>query len=94
MLIYIVKNYILLKIVQKRIKNIKFRYFYTLENKLNILLLKLNNYEICFNEKQDWLSYFFGNYFYEKEIEMFDSEQNKKQMMYYINFELIPYFIC
>ena len=68
--------------------------FYTLESKLNSLLLKLNNYEICYNETQDWLSYFFGNYFYEKEIEMFDSEQNKKQMIYYINFELICYFMC
>ena len=68
--------------------------FYTLESKLNILLLKLNNYEICYNETQDWLSYFFGNYFYEKEIEMFDLEQNKKQMIYYINFELICYFMC
>ena len=68
--------------------------FYTLESKLNILLLKLNNYEICYNETQDWISYFFGNYFYEKEIDLFDSEQNKKQMMYYINFELICYFMC
>ena len=68
-------------------ENINLDLFYTLESKLNSLLLKLNNYEICYNETQDWLSYFFGNYFYEKEMEMFDSEQNKKQMIYYINFE-------
>jgi Dullard-like phosphatase family protein len=75
-------------------KMINLNICYTLESKLKILLLKLNNYEICYNETQDWLSYFFGNYFYEKEMEMFDSEQNKKQMIYYINFELICYFMC
>ena len=82
------------KINENEQKLINLDIFYTLESKLNILLLKLNNYEICYNETQDWLSYFFGNYFYEKEIELFDSEQNKKQMIYYINFELICYFMC
>ena len=82
------------KVIENDQKIINLDIFYTLESKLNILLLKLNNYEICYNETQDWLSYFFGNYFYEKEIEMFDLEQNKKQMIYYINFELICYFMC
>jgi len=90
--LYLTENSVKTNENEKKI--ISFDIFYTLESKLIILLLKLNNYEICYNETQDWLSYFFGNYFYEKEIEMFDSEQNKKQMIYYIKFELICYFIC
>ena len=71
-----------------------FYILYTLESKLKILLMKINKYQVCYNECQDFLSYFFGINFYEKELTLFSSEQNKNQMTYYIKFELLCYLMC
>ena len=73
---------------------INFDILYTLESKLKILLIKINNYQICYNECQDLLSYFFGVHFYEKELNYFNSEQNKNQILHYIKFELLCYLMC
>ena len=71
-----------------------FNILYTLESKLKILLMKINKYQVCYNECQDFVSYFFGINFYEKELTLFNSEQNKNQMIYYIKFELLCYLMC
>ena len=67
---------------------------YILESKLKSLLIKINNYQICYNECNDWISYFIGNNFYDKLTYLFNSGQNKKQAIYYSKFELICYFMC
>ena len=71
-----------------------FNILYTLESKLKVLLMKINKYQICYNECQDFLSYFFGINFYEKELSLFNSEQNKNKMIYFIKFEIICYLMC
>ena len=86
-------NNINIKIYEEE-KIIDFYLLYTLESKLKMLLIKINNYQICYNECQDWISYFFGINFYEKELILFDSEQNKNQIKYFIKFELLCYLMC
>ena len=56
--------------------------------------MKINKYQICYNECQDFLSYFFGINFYEKELSLFNSEYNKNKMIYIIKFEIICYLMC
>ena len=73
---------------------IGFDILYTLESKLKNLLIKINRYQICYNECQDWLSFYFGINFYEKVLVFFSSEQNKSKILYFIKFELLCYFIC
>ena len=74
------------------LNNINLYMIYVLESKLKILLTKINNYQICYNECQDWISYFFGNDLFEQELNIF--EQNKKQILYYLKFELLCFFMC
>ena len=88
-----INNNIKIKIYEEE-KIIDFDLLYTLESKLKMLLIKINNYQICYNECQDWLSYFFGTNFYEKELILFNLEQNKNQMMNFIKFELLCFMMC
>ena len=74
------------------LNNINLYMLYVLESKFKILLTKINNYQICYNECQDWISYFFGNDLYEQDLNIF--EQNKKQISYYLKFELLCFFMC
>ena len=88
-----VNNNINIKIYEEE-KIIDFDLFYTLESKLKMLLIKINKYQVCYNECQDWLSYFFGINFHENELILFNSEQNKKKMIYFIKFELLCFLMC
>ena len=74
------------------LNNINLYMLYVLESKLKVLLTKINSYQICYNECQDWISYFFGNDLYEQELNIF--EQNKKQILYYLKFEVLCFFMC
>ena len=74
------------------LNNINLYMLYVLESKFKNLLTKINNYQICYNECQDWISYFFGNDLYEQELNIF--EQNKKQIVYYLKFEILCFFLC
>ena len=89
----IVNNNMNIKIYEEE-KIIDFDLFYTLESKLKMLLIKINNYQICYNECQDWLSYFFGINFHENELILFNCEISKKKMMYFIKFELLCFLMC
>ena len=86
-------NNIKIKIYEDE-KIIDFDLLYTLESKLKMLLIKINTYQICYNECQDWISYFFGTNFYEKELILFNLEQNKNQIMYFIKFEILCFMMC
>ena len=80
--------------LNEEVKIIDFNILYTLESKLKILLMKINRYQICYNECQDWLSFYFGTNFYEKILIFFSSEHNRNQMIYFIKFELLCFLIC
>ena len=78
--------------------NIKYKInleiLYIIESKLQNILSKINNYIICSNECFDLITYYFSSKFYEKEINIFKIEQNKKCISNYIKFELLCYFLC
>ena len=78
--------------------NIKYKInleiLYIIESKLQNILSKINNYIICPNECFDLITYYFSSKFYEKEINIFKIEQNKKCISNYIKFELLCYFLC
>ena len=67
---------------------------YVLEAKLKSILNKINNYNICFHECFDWITYYFSSNFYEKEINLFKYNHNKNNIIYYIKVELLCYFLC
>ena len=67
---------------------------YIIESKMQNILLKINNYIICPNECFDLITYYFSSKFYEKEINLFKNEQNKKNISNYIKLELLCYFLC
>ena len=73
---------------------INFEILYIVESKLQNILLKINNYIICPNECFDLITYYFSSKFYEKEINIFKNEQNKKNISNYIKLELLCYFLC
>ena len=67
---------------------------YILEAKLKCILNKVNNYIICYNECFDWINYYFSCKFYEKEINLFELNHNRNNIIYYIKVELLCYFLC
>ena len=67
---------------------------YIVESKLQNILSKVNNYIICPNECFDLITYYFSSKFYEKEINIFKTDQNKKNIAHYIKLELLCYFLC
>jgi len=67
---------------------------YIVESKLQNILSKVNNYIICPNECFDLITYYFSSKFYEREINVFKTEQNKKNITHYIKLELLCYFLC
>lgn len=67
---------------------------YILEAKLKCILNKINNYNICYNECFDWISYYFSCKFYDKEINIFKYNRNRNNITYYIKMELLCYFLC
>ena len=67
---------------------------YIIESKIQNILSKLNNYIICPYECFDLITYYFSSKFYEKEINVFKTEINKKNITQYIKLELLCYFLC
>ena len=84
-------------IINKEILNtneINVEIIYLLESKIKTILNKINNYEICFNECEDWIIYYFNNNIYDLIINLFDDERNKNNMDNKIKIEILCYFLC
>ena len=67
---------------------------FNLENKFQILLDKINKYQICENECLDYILYFFNNKIYEEEIKIFKNKHNKNNFLYNIKIEILCFFLC
>jgi len=67
---------------------------YLLETKIKSILNKINNYDICFNECQDWIFYYFNNNVYDLIINLFKNKRNKNSMNNKIKIEILCYFLC
>ena len=70
-----------------------FEVVFVLEEKLKTIINKVNKYEICNDECYDWIRYYFYNEFYEKEINLFQTVNNKNNIVNIIKEEIICYFL-
>ena len=80
------------QIINTNIVNIEI--IYLLETKIKSILNKINNYDICFNECQDWIFYYFNNNVYDLIINLFKNKRNKNSMNNKIKIEILCYFLC
>ena len=74
--------------------SINIEIIYLLESKVKSILYKINNYDICFNECQDWIFYYFNNNIYDLIINLFKNQRNKNNMKNKIKIEILCYFLC
>ena len=67
---------------------------YSLEKILQILLNKINKYQICDKECLNYIMYFFENRLYNEEIKIFKNKHNKNNFLYNIKIEILCFFLC
>ena len=67
---------------------------YLLEEKIRKILLKINNYEVCEEECQNFITFYFSINFYKKELELFENNKNKKKISNYMKLEILCYLLC
>ena len=74
--------------------NINIEIIYSLADKCRIILNKINNYEICYNECHDWIIYYFNNNLYDIFLSLFKNKRNKNNVINKIKIEVLCYFLC
>ena len=74
--------------------DIELEILYILDNKMKIILNKINNYQLCENECYNYIQYYFNNDLYNKIIRCFSNKITQSSISYYIKMELICIFLC
>ena len=67
---------------------------FSLEKRFQLLLDKINKYQICDKECLDYILFFFEKNFYEEETKIFKNKHNKKNFLYNIKIEILCFFLC
>ena len=67
---------------------------YVLEEKLKIIIEKVKNDKRCSKESYDFINYYFTHNFYNEELRLFKSGQNRKIINNYIKNGLLCFFLC
>ena len=67
---------------------------YLLEEKISKILSKINEYNTCDEECQNFITFYFGVNFYKKELELFSKSKNQKKLSNYMKLEILCYFLC
>ena len=67
---------------------------YLLGQKIHRILEKINSYQECKEESQDFITFYFSINFYKKELELFQNNKNKKKLSNYMKLEIMCYFLC
>ena len=67
---------------------------FTLEKNFQLLLAKINKYQICEKECLDYILFFFNNKIYEEEIKIFKNKHNKNNFLYNIKIDILCFFLC
>ena len=67
---------------------------YLLEEKIKKIIIKINEYNTCDEECQNFITYYFSVNFYKKILELFEKSQNEKKMANYIKLEILCYLLC
>ena len=65
-----------------------------LQNKLDLILNKLNEYTPCSDEVYEWIKYYFENSFYDNLIMFFKDSNNRNIFINFIKIELLCYCLC
>ena len=68
--------------------------FYNLENKILLIINKIDDYQICKNECYDFINYYFENQINEHIIELFFNNHNRINIINYIKLEILCYLLC
>ena len=90
------KNYKEILINQEEINSncINIENIYILESNNKSLLNRINNYEVSYNECNDWITYFFDNNIYDLIINIFKNKRNINNIINKIKIEILCYFLC
>ena len=67
---------------------------YVLEEKLKLIIEKINNYERCGKECYDFINYYFTHHFNNDALRLFKYGPNRKVINNYLKIEILCYFIC
>ena len=67
---------------------------FTLEKNFQLLLGKINKYQLCEKECLDYILFFFNNKIYEEEIKIFKNKHNKNNFLYNIKIDILCFFLC
>ena len=67
---------------------------YALEEKLKVIVGKVNNYQKCSKECFEFINCYFIHHFYNEELRLFRPGLNRKNINNYIKNELLCYFLC
>ena len=67
---------------------------YLLEEKIRKILAKINKYEICDEECQNFITFYFSVNFHRKVLELFENCKNQEKISNYMKIELLCYLIC
>ena len=73
------------------IYNIDLELIYSLDEKIKLILNKINNFKDCKNECYNYIQYYFNSHINEKIINFFT---NKDTISYYIKMEILCFFLC
>ena len=65
-----------------------------LQNKLDFILNKLNEFTPCSNEVYEWIKYYFENSIYDNLITFFKDSNNRNIFINFIKIELLCYCLC
>ena len=74
--------------------DIELEILYILDNKMKLILNKINNYQLYENECYNYIQYYFNNDLYNKIIRCFSNKITQSSISYYIKMELICIFLC
>ena len=84
------------KYKKKTIENfnkINMEILYSLISKIKEIVNKINTYEHCFHECNDFILFFFENEIYESFVNSFKSKNNKKMIINIIKVEILCFFL-
>lgn len=73
------------------IYNVDLEIFYCLDEKMKIIINKVNNFQVCKNECYNYIQYYFSNQFYNKIQNFFSNNEN---ILNYIKMEILCFFLC
>ena len=65
-----------------------------MENKILLIIDKIDDYQVCKNEYYDFINYYFEKQVNEHIIELFINNHNRKNIINYIKLEVLCYLLC